>query len=248
MSILILQSTYAIGPTISTFFLGTGGVEPYLYEVLPGGAGGTINASTGVYTAPAVVPLDPSKFYDTIRVTDYNGSTSITRILIGDPLQLVMEVLRRVMALPEDHVYLYNQKIFQPTDSDLYIAVRVENSSAFGNINQAVPTLAGMDNYQAVSMIDTIGFDLISRSTAALKRRPEFLRVWASDYAQSQQNLNGYLMGRDPLRPMIMIPDLDGAAIPYRFRASYLIQYADKFVQPSAYYDTFTAPEITTNP
>jgi hypothetical protein len=159
-----------------------------------------------------------------------------------------MEILQRVMALPDGRVYLYNQKILQPNDSDLYIAVRVENSDVFGNINRAAEDGSGMKTDQAVSMIDTVSFDLISRSTAALKRRPEFSRVWASNYSQFQQNLNGFLIGRDPIRPFMMVPDLDGSAIPYRFRVSYLVQYAEKASAPTAFYDTFDAPEITTNP
>lgn len=248
MALLIIQNTYAVGPSITAFFLGTGGAEPYEYEVEPGGAGGTINVSTGVYTAPALVPTDPARFFDTIRVTDYNGVTTMSRILVGGALQLIMEILQRSMALPEGRVYLYNQKVLQPNDSDLYIAVRVENSDVFGNINRASEAGAGMDTDQSVSMIDTVSFDLISRSTAALKRRAEFARVWASNYAQFQQNLNGFLIGRDPVRPFMMVPDLDGSAIPYRFRVSYLVQYAEKAVAPTAYYDSFDPPEITTNP
>lgn len=248
MALSIIQNTYAVGPSITAFFLGTGGAEPYLYEVLPDGAGGTVNASTGVYTAPAIAPMEPARFFDTIRVTDYNGVTATSRVLVGGPLQLIMEILQRVMALPDGRVYLYNQKVLQPTDSDLYIAVRVENSDVFGNINRAAEDGAGMKTDQAVSMIDTVSFDLISRSTAALKRRPEFSRVWASNYSQFQQNLNGFLIGRDPIRPFMMVPDLDGSAIPYRFRVSYLVQYAEKASAPTAFYDTFDPPEITTNP
>lgn len=244
----IVQNTYALRPTVQAWFLGTGGTEPYFYEVLPGGAGGSIHPSTGRYTAPAAASSNPLQFFDSIRVTDYVGATATAQILVGGPLQLVMEILQRVMAIPDGRVYLYNQKIMQPTDSGLYIAVRLEDADAFGQSKPFASTEAGIDQSDSVSMIETISFELISRSTEALNRRAEFMRVWNSNYAQAQQNLNSFLIGRDPVRPFRMIPDLDGAAIPYRFRASYHLQYAEKLTAPVAFYDDFSDLEIEVNP
>lgn len=248
MSIVIAQSAYAVGPSMTAFFVASGGTAPYAYSVQSGGAGGTINPLTGVYTSPAALSSDPTQFFDTIIASDQNNVSASVAIQIGNPLQLVMEALQRVMALASDRVYLYNQKILQPADSDLYIAVRVEDSNSFGNVNQ--PTVNGdaLDSRQSVHMIDTISFDLISRNTSALRRRGEFLRVWNSDYFQRQQAACGFLMGRDPVRPFLMVPDLDGAAIPYRFRVHYHLQYTDVFQAPTQYFDTFFAPDITTNP
>lgn len=248
MPFSIAQNTYAVRPSVNAFFLGLGGVEPYAYSVLPGGAGGSIDPSSGRYTAPAVSSSDPELFFDTIRVDDYDGSSLTARILVGDPLQLVMEMVQRLMGLANGRVYLYNQKVLQPTDSDLYIAVRVENSNTFGNVNRAVESGSGIDSSQSVNMIDTISFDLISKSTAALKRRSEFIRVFNSNYCLAQQNLNGFLIGRDPSRPFLMIPDLDGSAIPYRFRVSYWLQYAENNAAAAAFYDTVNDPSIITNP
>lgn len=244
----VTQNTFAVRPNITAWFLGTGGSEPYFYEVLPGGAGGTINSSTGLYTAPATVQTDPRRYFDTIKVTDYGGAEATARILVGTPLQLVMDILWRTMAIPEERVYLYNQKIMQPTDAALYVAVRLEDSNTYGQSSSVASTTEGLDGTDAVSMVDLISFELISRSTEALVRRAEFLRIWNSSYAYAQQNLNGFLIGRDPVRPFRMIPDLDGAAIPYRFRASYQLQYADALTLPVSFYDDFDSPEVETNP
>lgn len=248
MALSLAQNTYALRPSLGASFLAAGGVEPYAYSVEPGGAGGSINITTGAYTAPATASYDPLRFFDTIRVDDYDGAYVTARILVGGPLQIVMDILQREMALADGRVYLYNQKIMQPTDSGLYIAMRVESSDCFGQSRRAVENGLGLDSHGAVSMIDRISFDLISRSTESLLRRAEFLRVWNGNYAKGQQNLNSLLIGRDPERAMMMIPDVDGAAIPYRFRVSYYLQYAERAVGPVAYYDTIDPPEIYTNP
>lgn len=247
MALALIQNTYAIRAALSAQFFAVGGVEPYAYSVLPGGAGGSIGPSSGIYTAPATASYDPLRVFDTIRVDDYAGAFVTAKILVGSPLQIVMDILQREMVLPDGRVYLYNQKVLQPADSALYIAVRVENSNTFGQSRRSASTSGGMDSSGAVSMIDTVSFDLISRGLEALERRAEFLRVWNGNYAQFQQNFNAILIGRDPARPMMMIPDLDGAAIPYRFRATYHLQYAEKATAPIAYYDTIDAPEIYTD-
>lgn len=53
------------------------GQRPYIFEVLAGGAGGTID-QTGEYTAPAVAGSD------VIRVTDAGGQTADAIIIIAD--------------------------------------------------------------------------------------------------------------------------------------------------------------------
>lgn len=247
MAVSLSQSAYAVVPKMVAYFLGSGGTAPYTYSVDANGAGGTVD-SNGLYTAPTAAPTDPTKFFDTVRVADANNDQATARIQVGTPLHLLMEILLRVMSLSNDRVYLYNQKVLQPADSGLYIAVRVENSDSFANINRPVENGAALDSQQSVHMIDTIGFDLISRDTSALRRRGEFLRVWASDYAQRQQSANGFMVGKDPFRPFMMVPDIDGAAIPYRFRIQYLLQYTDSFTAPNSYFDTFPNSLIYTNP
>jgi alpha-tubulin suppressor-like RCC1 family protein len=69
-SVLTSQSTAA--------FTETGGVSGYSWSVNAGGAGGTINSVSGVYTAPAAVGSGT----DTIKVTDSLGNTATTTITV----------------------------------------------------------------------------------------------------------------------------------------------------------------------
>ena len=66
-----------------TAFSATGGIPPYSYSVLTGGAGGTVNSVSGLYTAPAVAGSD------TVRVTDAASHTSDAPVTIYFPLTIV---------------------------------------------------------------------------------------------------------------------------------------------------------------
>ena len=114
MSLALAQSKTALAINLTASFLASGGSSPYAYSVLPGGAGGAIDSSTGLYTAPAVVPSDPSLLYDTIQVTDSLAATASAQILVGTPLLLFCEILQRQLGLANGRVFIWDQKIFNP--------------------------------------------------------------------------------------------------------------------------------------
>lgn len=77
----------AISPSSKTIavnnvftFSATGGVSPYTYSIVSGG--GSINSSTGAYTAPA------SSGSATVRVTDGYGNTSNATVTINNALAI----------------------------------------------------------------------------------------------------------------------------------------------------------------
>lgn len=64
----------------SATFSATGGVVPYEFSVVSGG--GSVNSSTGVYSAPA------SASSVTVKVTDSRGNTSSIAITVKDPVAI----------------------------------------------------------------------------------------------------------------------------------------------------------------
>lgn len=246
MTLTLRSSVTAMGPGLSTYFLASGGTAPYIYSVLPNGAGGSINSSTGVYTAPVILSSDAKKAYDTIVVTDSTSATASTQILIGNALLLFCDILKKELNLDDSHLFLWDQKIFQPTDSSLYIAVGVVNSKPFGNTNK----FEGVTNssIQSINMLDIISIDAISRGPSARDRRAEILMALNSNYAESQQELNSFYVGKLPSGgQFINLSEIDGAAIPYRFRISINLQYFVTKVQSVSYYDEFSPVEVTTD-
>lgn len=252
MSLTLGQSATAVAPNLIASFFGVGGTEPYAYAVLPGGAGGTIDPASGAYTAPAAMGSTPQTLYDTIQVTDNVGATATAQILVGNALMLFCEILQQELGLTNGRVYLWDQKIMQPTDDGLYIAVSVPSCKPFSNIVKPAIVAGQADWSQAqqiANMLATLDIDVISRGPSARDRKEEIILALNSLYAQSQQEINSFYIGKlPPGARFVNLSMIDGAAIPYRFRISVNLQYAVTKTKAVPYFDTFANVQVTTNP
>lgn len=251
MSLTVSQNYTAIAPGITVSFLGLGGTSPYTYAVspIPVGPGGTINSSTGVYTAPVAPSNPPISAYDTIVVTDNVGATVTSQIFVGTPLQLVCDVISTGMGLAPGRTFLWDQKIFQPTDDDLYIVVGIQRCRIFGNTKQYNGGDSGLSCTQYANMQATLDINAISRGPAARDRKEQILMALYSDYAEQQMEANSFFIGSLPAgSQFINISHPDGAAIPYRFVISVNIQYTVATTAPVSYFSTFQTPQVATNP
>jgi len=248
MTLTLRQTVRAVGPGAPASFQAYGGTEPYLYSVLPGGAGGTIDPSTGIYRAPASAASEGPQLYDTIQVTDYSAATATASILVGLPLLLFCDILQHEMNLADGRVYLWDQKIFQPKDQGLYIAVSAATPRAFGNTNRFNSVTNQTDCY--VSMVCEIMVDAISRGPAARDRKEEIILAMGSNYAEQQMNNNSFYVARLPTNGgrFVNLSDVDGAAIPYRYQIRFNMQYAYAKAQAVEYFDGFETPEIAIDP
>lgn len=247
MSLVLTQSATATSPGLTAGFLGIGGIGSYVYSVVPGGAGGSIDSVSGVYTAPSTVSLNPAQSNDIIVVTDDSSATAQATILVGNVLELVCDILKNQLGLASDHIYIYNQKLFQPTDSTLYIAVGVLNCKPFGNIIENDGSGGGFRAKQYCNMMATLDVNIISRSTEALFRKEEVLMAFKSVYAAQQMDANSFSIGQLPVG-FVNLSAVDGAAIPYRFTITINIQYTVPKTISVPYYDTFAPVSVTTNP
>lgn len=242
MSLSLTQSLSAVGPGITSSFLGVGGSKPYSYSVIPGGAGGSINSRTGVYTAPAQASSSPNQVYDTIQVTDALLATATAQILVGNAYLLLCDIIQKEMNLPNGRVYLFDQKIFQPKDYDVYIVLANPRNKPFGNntsyISQTVGRTSILNQVQSVNMCGTIDIDIMSRGPAARDRKEEVLMALKSTYAEQQQETNSFYVGLIS-KDFINLSDVDGAAIPYRYNITVQMQYFVKKITPVPFYSNF---------
>lgn len=251
MTLSISQNYTAVVPNSSfAQFLATGGVSPYSYQVLAGGAGGTIDASTGIYSAPpSMTAYPPSSLYDMIEATDSTSATVTSQILVATPLFLLCDIIQTQMNLDSFHCFLWDQKIFQPTDSNLYVVVSMQSCKPFGNSSTPLPT-DGSQVQQFVSMYAKMDLDIISRGPYARDQKEFVVMALNSTYSQQQQEANGFYIGKVPiLGGFVNLSQVDGAAIPYRYRISFAMQYQANITQSVDYYDSFTnPPQVYTNP
>ncbi len=243
MTLALTQNLTAIAANMLASFLAVGGVSPYTYSVIAGGAGGTINASTGQYTAPAQASSSPNGAYDTIQVVDSAAAVATSQILIGTPLILFCDVIQTGLGLANGRVYLWDQKLMQPSDNSLYVAVSVSACKPFGVGNQSI---AGQQS-QAVNMQASLDIDIISRGPAARDQKELVILALSSVYAEQQQEANSFYISQLS-NSFVNLSHVDGAAIPYRFRISCKLIYCVVKTQPEAYFTQFASPTIYTNP
>lgn len=244
MSLTLGANTLAVAPAVSTYFGASGGTAPYVFSILPNGAGGSINPSTGKYTAPNILNNDPELQSDNVQVTDAAGAVATLKITVMSPILLVCDIIRQEMELTNDQCYLYDQKINIPKDSRLYIAVGVLQPRPFGNSTklQSDGTVV-----QSVNMRVLLSIEILSRSTDALNRKEEILLALKSIYAQQQMTANTFFIA--PLTTsFVALNEIDGPAIPYRFNLSVNMQYFVKKIKPVPYFDTFQQPTTAFDP
>lgn len=238
MSLALVAGSLAMAPGVPQPFTGIGGTPPYAYLVLPNGVGGTIDPSSGLYTAPNAYGTD------NIQVSDSAGNVTQTQVLVGSALQLLCDVIQQEMDLGPGQVYLWDQKINIPNDNLLYVAVAALNPKPFSNSNR--PDGLGNTN-QYVNMATTVSIDIISRGPDARDRKEQVILALNSNYAQSQQELNSFYMSKISTA-FVNLSEIDGAAIPYRFNISMVLQYAISKTSAISYFDNFSTPSVVTNP
>ncbi len=245
MTLSIAQSAYAVTIGAPASFMAVGATGAVTFSVVPGGAGGAIGSSTGTYVTPSSLSEDPRQAYDTIQVVDSTLATATTTILVGTPLTLFCEIIQRELSLANGRVYLWDQKILQPRDSSLYVAVSVPVCRPFANSNHYGSTIGGMDSNAFVSMFARLDLDIISRGPAARDRKEEVILALNSQYSQQQQSANSFYISQLSSN-FINLSQLDGAAIPYRYRISVNMQYAYAKIKPAQYFDDYPDLEVVT--
>ncbi len=234
---LSLSATYtAIAPGRTSSFLGVSGVEPYVYSIVAGGNGGTINSSTGVYTAPSTYGID------TVLVTDALAATAELAITTGTALILFCDILQESMNLSQGQVIIFDQKFNIPTDSRLYIAVGVRACKPFGNSTKMVDGVS----MQSVNMAADLDINILSRSTEALNRKEEVILALQSQYAEAQQEANSFYVSQLS-HSFVNLSEIDGGAIPYRYVIGARLQYFVSKQLATSYFDTFQTTEVITN-
>ena len=239
--ISIIPTKAVVAPAVTKPFEVIGGTPPYLFSIVPGGIGGTIDTN-GLYTAPLGV-----YGVDTILATDSFGAIDTQTVSVLNTMEMICDIIQTEMGLADGRVYLYNQKIPEPTDTGLFIVVEQISCKPFGNTRSLDGGGAGLDSIQSANFSAMLQIDIISRDISALNRKEEVLMALKSAYAQQQQELNTFYIAPLPMG-FVNLSHVDGSAIPYRFNVTINIQYCVTKVKPLDFYSDFSQPNTITNP
>ncbi len=236
--IVIKSNSDSLRENSSMVFVASGGTPPYTYSVLPGGAGGSINSSTGLYQSSNSFGID------TIVATDSLLATGQKQVFIRHPIQLFCDVIQKYMGLSSDQIYIYNQKWDIPSDSRLYIAVGVMYSKPFAS-GKVYDTASGFEETIRVTTQTQLKLDLLSRGMDALFRQDEVVMALKSDYSKRQQGLNGFMICNLPGQFNDLSGE-EGASMLTRFNATANIQFSRIKKNQSEYFDNFSEVQVTT--
>ena len=152
------------------------------------------------------------------------------------------------MQLPSGRVYIWNQKIFEPIDNNLFIVLSLATSEVLGNTNQVVSVESGgMQEIQTINYACLVDIDIKSRGQDAITRKDEILMAINSVYAEQQYEANGFMVLRNSVFGFKDLSGLDGSAIPYRFRATFRMFYQVTKYTSVPYFSTFPPVQITTD-
>lgn len=232
--------TLAIAPGLTRSFQGLGGSEPYRYARIIGDAG-WIDADTGLFNSGSDFGAS------TIQVIDNLGAEATAKVLVASPLQLVCDIIQKEMGLADGRVYLWDQKIFSPSDEGVFVVVGELTNKAFGSTCRTESDDFGCNEVQSVNMRALLSVDVISRGNAARNRKEEVLLAIASTYSQQQQEVNSFRVYPISTNFINLSRD-DGAAIPYRFNLTVALQYFVSKTKAIPFFDVFSDAEITTEP
>lgn len=163
---------------------------------------------------------------------------------MNTPLELFCQIIQHEMNLDNSQVFLWDQKIFLPTDQRLYVTVSVESCKPFGNSRTYIGSGNNLQEQQSVNMQATLGVNLLSRGPDARDRKEEVILALKSTYSQALQEANGFYVATLSDR-FINLSEIDGAAIPYRFHIYVNIQYQVSKTKNIPFYSQFADTIVT---
>lgn len=242
---LTVQGTKkATRPGLQTSFAAQNGTPPYSFSLIPNGAGGTIVASSGLYTAPPSIPMDSRYFYDTIQATDSIGNTGQTSISIGDFWQLVAEIFRNQLNLNPQRISLFNQKWDMPKDNDAFLVIYIQNGKPLssGRMPAGVPGSNGKPGWDQVAQwIENnylVDVHLCGRGYQVTTLVRQFQMAVTSIYSTQVQEANGFYLS--PLGSGLTdMSSKDGTAFLYEYVLSFQAYYTDQMTSPAPYFSQF---------
>jgi hypothetical protein len=154
-------------------------------------------------------------------------------------VQFLAEILRSVMDLSDDQIWIYNQRREVPDEPGLYVIVGLMGmQQCGGGINHFIPGVSVQEELGQI-MQETLTIKLFSHDTTAIARAPEAIGSFNSTYAQQIQERYGFKIHTVPVS-MVDASFLEGGSIMYRMDITLKVTRGYSTLRPVEYYETFT--------
>lgn len=114
-------------------------------------------------------------------------------------IDVICDLIKTQLALPQNRVWIYNQKARIPDSPGLFVEVAFNRSRAFGASSVCCDDNAGnFTEYQSTNVQETHTIELYSRDESAFSRAHEVIFALTGIAAQQAQETYGFKFGDIP--------------------------------------------------
>lgn len=159
-------------------------------------------------------------------------------------INLVIELIRKFMALEKEQVVLYNQNWKVPTDKRIYISVMFRGEKPYGSAKHYEDRPNELVEIITLNSQETYAIDVYSFGPEALDRKEEVLMAFNSTLAQQMQEQHGFKL---PLLPLSFrdLSHIEGASNLNRYQLDVAVLRSRQKENVVQYFDQYQIPPKT---
>ncbi len=169
---------------------------------------------------------------------------------MAEIIKVIADVIQAEMELPNNRVYLYNQKWVIPPDQNLFVVVGFISAKPFGVRGGYAndPITNELVEVQSLNQQETYSIDVISRDSSARQRKQEVILALNSTRMQQAMEQYNFKIGNLPTS-FLDVSAVEAAALLNRYRLAFNALVIYRKTKSTEYYDSFSVPpDIITNP
>lgn len=156
-----------------------------------------------------------------------------------EPIKIVADIIKEIMGLTDQQIFIYNQDFKLPETSGLFIVIQENTVLPYSNNNEFVSTEEGANEVLSSQTKEDYTINVMSKDDTARTRKMEVVLSLNSNYSRNQQELYQFKIGR-VTGNFTNVSELEGAGFYNRFALPIsLLAHYSKTVSTD-YYDTFT--------
>jgi len=163
--------------------------------------------------------------------------------------EIVRDIIVKELQIPEERVFIYNQKIKLPNDDQLIVVMSHKLTTPISSKNYTKDVGGEHKEHQEITTREELSIEILSRGIDALQRKEEFIMALYSIYSQQVQESTGIKLYR--ISQINDLSELENTAIMYRFEIPIVVTTWYQRIKSVEYYNAFsgkvTAKSTPTN-
>lgn len=162
------------------------------------------------------------------------------------PIIILRDILKTMMGLDSQQIYLYNQDFKIPTTSGLFVVLQYISGRPWSSNNIQTPVMDGGMTETITSLVKEVyQVNLMSKNTDSRDRKEEAMMAFRSSYAEQQKELYQFTFSLTT-EDILNISEVEGAGMLNRFVFNINVNAWYSITRSIDYYDEFTNT-LTTN-